>query len=523
MSLPAHAATLNQLSPLPQLQAPNVASSPPQLTVRNHTCLIRTTTTTKPKTLSLQQSHKQIDPTVLWTSYIARHCRNGRLSEAANEFIRMRLAGVEPNHITFLTLLSGCAHFPLEASAFGASIHAQVRKLGLDRENVMVGTALVDMYSKSGLVELARLSFDQISVKNLVSWNTMIDGYMKNGKFEEAVVLFDKMTERNVISWTVLIDGFVKKGFYEEALEWFHQMQLFGVEPDHVTLTAVLAACGSLGAINSGLWVTRYVMSRELRDNIRVCNSLIDMYSRCGCMECAREIFEEMPCHSLVSWNSIIGGFAANGHANEALEYFDRMQEEGYLPDGVSFTGALSACSHAGLVDEGLKFFNDMQRIHGISPSIEHYGCLVDLYSRAGRLEEALIVVKNMQMRPNEVVLGSLLAACRNCGDISLAEMLMNYIGDLDPECDSNYVLLANMYAAAGSWEGSGNIRRKMKSGGIQKKPGISSIEIDNSIHYFVATDKSHAETESIYAMLEILSFELRICGYVPEVPRTES
>lgn len=225
-----------------------------------------------------------------------------------------------------------------------------------------MGTALVDMYSKCGLVDLARRSFDDIFVKNSMSWNTMIDGYMRSGRVEDAVLLFDEMPESDAISWTALISGFVKQGLYEEALDWFRQMQISGIEPDHVTIISVIAACANLGALNLGLWINRFVLEKDFRDNIRIGNSLIDMYCRCGCIEFAREIFNEMSSHSLVSWNSIINGFASNGHSKEALKYFNLMQKDGLNPDGVSFTGALSACSHAGLVKEGLILFNQMQK-----------------------------------------------------------------------------------------------------------------------------------------------------------------
>jgi pentatricopeptide repeat protein len=206
-----------------------------------------------------------------------------------------------------------------------------------------------------------------------------------------------------------------------------------------------------------------------------------------------------------------------NGHAEEALVFFNLMQKEGFKPDGVSFTGALTACSHAGLVDEGLHFFDNMKRIHKIIPRIEHYGCIVDLYSRAGRLEDALNIIESMPMKPNEVVLGSLLAACRTSGNISLAERLMKYLFELDPGVDSNYVLLANIYAADGRWDGASKVRKTMEDLGIQKTPGFSSVEIDCDIHEFVAGDKSHVDAEYIYSTLELLSFELKLCGYVPE------
>ncbi|XP_059627793.1 pentatricopeptide repeat-containing protein At1g05750, chloroplastic [Cornus florida] len=524
MSLPASTATtIQQLSTLSSLHTQYPNSTQPTFPDSNHNLFLNRNTTKHHVSLRQTDNKTPIDPTVSWTSSIARHCRNGRLVEAAREFSRMRLAGVEPNHITFVTLLVACADFPSKTLSFGASVHACVRKLGLDTSNVMVGTALVGMYSKCGQVDLARLIFEEISVKNKVSWNTMIDGYMRNGEVEVAIELFDKMPERDVVSWTALIGGFVRRGEFEHALDSFQEMQLSGVKPDYVTIVSVLSACANLGTLGLGLWINRFVMKQDFRDNVRINNSFIDMYSRCGCIEFARQIFQKMPKRTLVSWNSIIVGFAINGHVEEALEFFNLMQNEGFEPDGVSFTGALTACSHAGLVDEGLKFFDLMKRVHKISPRIEHYGCIVDLYSRAGRLEEALNVIENMPMKPNEVVLGSLLAACRNQGDVALAERLMNYLAELDPGGDSNYVLLSNIYAAIGSWHNASNVRKKMKALRIQKKPGVSSIEVDCIIHEFVAGDKSHLDAEYIYATLDHLSLDLRMSGYVPETNVKES
>lgn len=457
------------------------------------------------------------DSTASWTSLIARHCKNGRLIEAVAEFTRMRNSGVEPNHITFVTLLSGCAHFPDQALSFGSALHGYARKLGLDTQNVKVGTAVIDMYSKFGLVGLARLSFDHMGVKNKVTWNTMVDGYMRNGDFKNAVKVFDEIPDRDVISWTALVGGFVKNGLFEEGLVWFREMQLSGVEPDYVTMISVLSACANLGTLGISLWLHRFILQREFKDNVRVNNSLIDMYCRCGCVELACQVFHRMTGRSLVSWNSITVGLAVNGHAIDALQYFDLMQNEGFQPDGVTFTGVLTACSHAGLVEKGLKYFKAMKRVHRITPRIEHYGCIVDLYSRAGRLEDALGIIKKMPVKPNEVILGSILAACRNHSDVRLAERLMHYIYELDPDGDSNHVLLSNIYAAVGSWRGASTVRKKMKALGIQKRPGTSSIEIDGVLNEFVAGDRSHLHAEQVYAMLEHLSGELKVSGYVED------
>ncbi|KAF6139500.1 hypothetical protein GIB67_005137 [Kingdonia uniflora] len=439
------------------------------------------------------------------------------LHEAALEFHQMRLTGVEPNYITFITLLSGCAHFPSNSLPFGISIHGYVYKLGLDKNNVSLGTALVDMYAKCGNVEVARVIFDKMVVKNSMSWNTMIDGYMRNGGVDEGIDLFDRMSVRDKVSWTALISGFVKKDCFEEALDWFRKMQISGVEPDYVTVITVLAACANLGALGLGIWVHRYVLQKGLDKEIRVSNSLIDMYSRCGCIEFARQEFSSMQKRSLVSWNSIIVGFAINGHAEKALEHFSAMQKEGFSPNGVSFTGALTACSHAGLVEKGFQLYDTMTKKHRIRPSIEHYGCLVDLLSRGGRLEDAFRVIRSMPMKPNEVILGSLLAACNTLGNLSLAKKLMGYIVEIDPNCDSNYVLLSNMYAADEKWDSVEKVRKKMKSLGITKKPGFSVVEIDCNIHEFVVGDTSHIYSEQIYEVLDQLSAELNLYGYVPE------
>lgn len=345
----------------------------------------------------------------------------------------------------------------------------------------------------------------------------MIDGYMRNGLVEAAVELFDWAPRRDKVSWTAMINGFVKNVRFEEALECFRKMQLAGVDPDYVTIVAVLTACANLGALGQGLWVHRYVIRRDFGEKTRLSNSLIDLYARCGSIDFALQVFDEMPKRSLVSWNSLIVGFAVNGHAENAIEYFSTMQKAGFKPDSISFTGALTACSHAGFVDRGLQFYNQMTRVYGISPRVEHYGCVVDLLSRAGRLEDALHTVETMPMKPNEVVLGSLLAACRTQGDVALAERVMSYIAELKPDSDSNYVLLSNIYAAVGRWDGVGKVRHTMKALDIRKRPGCSAIEIDCSCHEFVAGDRTHAKSDDIYEMLDHLSLEMKQHGYVPE------
>nr|XP_043613525.1 pentatricopeptide repeat-containing protein At1g05750, chloroplastic [Erigeron canadensis] len=479
----------------------------------NHIC-----SSSSPKFTDNESNNSNSLAVSSWTASISRYCKTGHLNHAAAEFTRMRVAGLQPNHITFVTLLSACADHPLHALSYGTSLHALVFKFGFHTDNVKISTAIIDMYCKCNNVNLAYLCFDNMGFKNKVTWNTMVSGLMRNGLIDKAVKVFDEMPERDVVSYTALIDGFVKKGCYEHALEWFQEMQVCGVVPDHVTVVSVISACANLGAIGFGLWLHRVVLEGDMKDNVRINNSLIDMYCRCGCTEFARQVFDIMCKRNLVSWNSIIVGFALNGKPEETLGYFYQMQKDGFKPDGVTFTGALTACSHAGLVDEGLKVFDSMIKDYRISPRIEHYGCLVDLYSRARKLEEALNVIQKMPMKPNEVVLGSVLAACRAAGDARLAEKLMRFISELDPGGDSNYVLLSNIYAAGGDFRKASNVRRRMKDKGIEKKPGVSSIEINGIVDQFVAGDKSHVKSEQVHTMLKCLSRELMIYGYLPEV-----
>nr|UPT48566.1 pentatricopeptide repeat protein AaPPR324 [Agave angustifolia]UPT49272.1 pentatricopeptide repeat protein AaPPR115 [Agave angustifolia] len=303
-------------------------------------------------------------------------------------------------------------------------------------------------------------------------------------------------------------------------MQQFREMQQLTdqVEPDYVMIISLVAACADLGALGQGMWVHRYAMSRRSGDlcaNVRLANSFIDMYSRCGRVDLACQVFDRVDngSRTRVTWNSMIVGFATNGCCSEALDHFDMMQRMGFEPDGVSFTGVLTACSHAGL-DEGLKYYKLMQQKYMEIPMrIEHYGCVVDLLGRAGRLEEAMTLVGSMMpvMGPNEVVLGSLLAACRVHENIGLAEKLMGYLVELEPKTDSNFVLLSNTYASAGRWDGAVKVRNMMKSLGIKKSPGFSAVEIDGALHEFVSGDRGHVQYENIYGMLKLLSFEMKL------------
>ena len=290
-------------------------------------------------------------------------------------------------------------------------------------------------------------------------------------------------------------------------------MLLDGVETDYITLVAVVSACAEVGALGLGMWVHRLVLRQRLERNVRVANSLIDMYARCGQVNLAAQVFRSIRKRTVVSWNSMIVGFAANGRCTDAIELFEEMRRQGFKPDAVTLTGVLTACSHAGLTEHGLRYYDLMTTEYGVAARMEHYGCVVDLLGRAGRLDEAMHVVETMPMRPNEVVLGALLAGCRTHGNLDMAEQMMQHLFELDPQGDANYVLLSNIYAAVGKWDGAGKVRSLMKARGVKKRPGHSTVEIDGDVHEFVSGDQSHPLAGEIGQMLGLLWHEMTRYG----------
>ncbi|CAN6245944.1 unnamed protein product [Urochloa humidicola] len=448
---------------------------------------------------------------VSWTSAIARAARQGDLPAAAAALSTMLSspAAPSPNDVTLLTVLSACADSP--SSPLAGPLALSLHGLALKRFpcHLLLSTCLARFYLASRLPRLALQLFDSMPVRSVVTYNTMISGLMRNGLVDAAFEVFDGMPKPDKVSWTALIDGCVKNGRHDEAIDCFRAMLLDSVEPDYVTLIAVVSACAEVGALGLGMWVHRLVVRQGLECNVRVANSLIDMYARCGQVELAVQVFCSMKKRTVVSWNSMIIGLAANGRCTDAIELFEEMRRQGFKPDAVTLTGVLTACSHAGLTDQGLTYYDLMTTEHGITSRMEHYGCVVDLLGRAGRLDEAMHVVETMPMRPNEVVLGALLAGCRMHGDLDMAEQLMQHLLELDPGGDANYVLLSNIYAAVGKWGGAGKVRSLMKARGLKKRPGYSAVEVDGDVHEFVSSDRSHPQAEEIGQMLGLLRHEM--------------
>ncbi|XP_057969036.1 pentatricopeptide repeat-containing protein At2g22410, mitochondrial-like [Malania oleifera] len=448
---------------------------------------------------------------VSWNSMIGGYSRTGRDKDAFVLFWEMRELGLEPDEFTLVNLLSVCSqtcHLK-----FGRYLHTYIEVTGV-KADTYVRNALVDMYAKCGQLYSAQTIFDRMPDRNVVSWTSMVSAYADNGLIDSAWQVFYQMPVKNVVSWNAMISCLVREGRCRDALDLFSKMNISRVFPDETTLVSVLSACSHLGDLITGRKTHNYLFSSNVSPGITLYNSLIDMYAKCGRIETALEIFSEMPEKNLISWNIIIGALALHGHGYKAIELFENMQAIGVRPDEITFTGLLSACSHSGLVKMGRHYFDQMSRIYNVSCEIEHYACMVDLLGRGGLLREAIKLIGGMPMKPDHVVWGALLAACRIHANLEIGKQILKQILELKPFNGGLYVLMSNIYCEAQRWEDVKKIRILMKDQGIKKSTAISLIEIDGHVHEFMVEDKRNAISTRIYMMLDQLTDHLRSIGY---------
>ncbi|KAM4107026.1 hypothetical protein ACJW30_04G109000 [Castanea mollissima] len=349
---------------------------------------------------------------------------------------------------------------------------------------------------------------------------TLMDFYSCCEKCDEACNVFDEMSERDTVAWNVLISCCLRNNRTRDALGVFDIMQSEsnGCKPDDVTCLLLLQACAHLNALEFGERIHSYIDERGYSDAANLRNSLVAMYSRCGCLDKAYEVFKGMQNKNVVSWSAMISGLAMNGHGREAIEAFWEMQKMGVPPDDQTFTGVLSACSHCGLVDEGMMFFDRMSKEFGIVPNIHHYGCMVDLLGRAGLLEQAYRLIMSMGVKPDSTMWRTLLGACRIHGHVTLGEQVIEHLIELKAQEAGDYALLLNIYSSAGNWEKVLEVRKFMKEKAIETTPGCSTIVLKGVVHEFIVDDVSHPRKDEIYAMLDEINQQLKIAGYVAEI-----
>ncbi|CAA6667800.1 unnamed protein product [Spirodela intermedia] len=443
-----------------------------------------------------------------YTAIIAGKLAGGSPIEAVAWYSRMAADGISPDSFVASYALRACAL--AAASAEGKQLHAQILKQGSSLSSSRpVWMRLLEFYGKCGEFTSARKVFDEMPDKDAVASTILISCYVGFGMVEKALATFEDAMEKDTTCWTAMIDGLARNGRMSEALELFRRMQREEVRPNEVTLVCVLSACSQLGALELGRWVHSYVGKYGIQLNVFLGSALIDMYCRCGSLEDARKVFAEMPHRDVVSYNAMIGGLALHGRSSDARA----------AAHGGHLRGVLNACSHGGLVELGFQIFEAMKRDHGMEPQIEHYGCMVDLLARVGRLQEAYeFITQRMKIEPDHVIWCSLLGACKLHRDLPLGEKIARILtGGADAAADSGtYILAANVYAAFGKWEESARIREKMRRRGVAKEPGCSAIEVGGEVHEFLLGDIRHRRRREIYQKLAELGEALRLNGYSP-------
>ncbi|PIN04934.1 hypothetical protein CDL12_22533 [Handroanthus impetiginosus] len=426
-----------------------------------------------------------------WNAIIRGHAQSSHPINAVTCYLNMLRASCKADALTCSFFLKACARALARIESF--QMHAHVLKSGFDAD-VLLQTTLLDSYAKCGDLDHARKLFDEMSRRDIATWNALISGLAQGNCPYEALKLFNRMREGDDDGQGIMI-------------------------PNEVTVLGALAACSQLGAVKEGDKVYDYIRKSYLDDNVIICNAVIDMYAKCGLVDKAYCVFESMRSSlSIITWNSMIMGFAMDGNGEKALQLFTQMVggRVGPMPDDVTYLAALCACNHAGLVDEGVRLFELMEK-NGVTKNVKHYGSVVDLLGRAGRLDEAYNIIVSMPTYPDIVLWQTLLGASKTYGNVEMAEKASRKLVEMGSSTCGDFVLLSNVYAAHERWNDVGRVREAMKTRDVKKVPGFSYTEMNGIIFKFFNGDKSHPNWREIYGKLEEISFKIREFGYEPE------
>ena len=419
-----------------------------------------------------------------WNAAISGYVSHGRPQEALELFRMMQKhESLNSNKFTLSSALAASAAIP--CLRLGKEIHGYMIRTGLDSDEVV--------------------------------WSALLDLYGKCGSLDEARGIFDQMVDKDVVSWTTMIHRCFEDGRREEGFSLFRELMGSGIRPNEYTFAGILNACADHAAEHLGKEVHGYMIRVGYDPCSFAVSALVHLYSKCGNTENARRVFNQMPRPDLVSWTSLIVGYAQNGQPDEALKFFELLLQSGTEPDQVTFVGVLSACTHAGLVEKGLEYFHSIKEKHGLMHTAGHYACIIDLLARSGQFKGAEDIIDKMPIKPDKFLWASLLGGCRIHGNLQLAERAANALFEIEPENPATYVTLANIYANAGLWAKEAKVRKAMENRGIVKKPGKSWIEIKRQVHVFLVGDTSHPKICDIHAFLGEISKKMKEEGYVPD------
>jgi pentatricopeptide repeat protein len=441
-----------------------------------------------------------------WNILLAALVRAGRVDEARSLFQRMPGRDV----MAYTTMVTGIARY-------GNVDEAQGLFDVMPNRNVVSWNAMISGYISNHRIDEALDLFMKMARRDTASWNIMINGFIQNKDLKRARELFDKAPERNVVTWTTMMKGYLQGMQSELALGLFNGMLTEGVTPNKVTFLGALDACSNLAALCEGQQVHQMICKTAFQFDTFVESALMNVYSKCGEIGLATKLFDLSREKDLISWNGIIAAYAHHGVALEAIRLYDMMQENGYKPNDVTYVVLLSACSHSGLVDEGLKIFESMVKDRSVTVRDEHYTSLIDLCSRAGRLDDAKRLIHYLKIKPaSGSVWSALLGGCNAHGNVSIGNLAARSLLEAEPDNAGTYTLLSNIYASAGKWKEAAQIRSEMNNRGLKKQPGCSWIEVANKVHVFVSRDKSHSESELINCLVQDIHHMMRVVLTVP-------
>lgn len=438
-----------------------------------------------------------------WNAMMVGYIENGQIEIAEDLFRKMP----EHNFESWNELISGLVRSKRATHAINLFMEMP------QKCQKMWNSILLELV-RNGLIKQVHAIMEKFPYSDVVTWTNLIVGYFGLGEVGGAIQIFELMPARDATVWNATVFGLGENDQGEEGLKLFIRMKESGPSADKATFTSVLTICSDLPTLQFGKQTHADVIKSGFNSFISVSNAMITMYARCGNMHSALLEFSSMSSHDIVSWNSIICGFAHHGNGEKALEMFQRMRLTDIMPNHITFVGVLSACSHAGLVDQGRYYFDFMKSKCCLQPEIEHYTCIVDLLGRFGLIDEAMNILDQMRADGVEVpasVWGALLGACRIYKNIEVGKIAGERVLEVDP-CNSGvYLILAELFLSGGRREEAEKIWAQMKENGVKKQPGCSWIEVNRSAHIFLSGDSSHPEFSRVCCVLDLIHMELEI------------
>lgn len=496
-------------------------------------------------------SRYSVKNVVSYNTMIVGFCENGEISKAEDFFDQIEQNGIQRDLITWNAMISGYVDNLLFQKAIklyeemqmvegiqvdsyslgsalsacsekgclrkGKQVHGQAIIKGLNT-NPFVAEALMEMYFKNQDVKSAQQAFEEVTCRDIETWNSLISGYARWNQMDDLSTLLKKMRQDgfdpNIYTWNGVISGHVENGHYEVALQCFSKLPSANLKPDVYTIGTILPTCSKLATIERGKQVHGYSIRCGYDSDVYIGAGLVDMYAKCGSIKHAVRANSRILKHNLVSQNAMLTAYAMHGLGEEGITLFQHMLANGFSPDEVTFLAVLSSCAHAGEVEMGQKNF-DLMQYYNLSPSLKHYTSMVDLLSRCGKTDDAYKLIRTMPMDPDSVTWGALLGGCVNSGDVEHGEIAAEKLLELEPENTGNFVLLANLYAYAGRWRDLLRIRKIITEKRMRKKAGCSWIEDGNDVHVFTANDTSHMRNEEIYTILENLTMHMKMPLFV--------